>query len=163
MTSVQPPLQPLLHRAAVTTLVLSGLSAAGAYWATLPDSDPVVLKLPLLASFGFLFVIALMIASQFTQLTRRLYPHRLAGDEMNALTLKELRQLLASAPRMYRAVGLMGVLLLLGKLVLLGGVSWTTGSPFERRRAFGIGLYLCALYSIASPVLTAFARVRTRM
>ena len=54
---------------------------------------------------------------------------------------------------MYRAVGLMGVLLLLGTLVRLGGVSWTTGSPFERRHALGIGLYLCALYSIASPVL----------
>lgn len=141
------------------SLILATLNAAAAAWAASPGSDAGDLKVPLLLGFGFFFFIALLIASAFTRLARQLDPTRPTDGDLDGLRFKELRQLLLWSPVLHRVVGALGLLLFAGTLFAVGGVSWSTDSPFEQRHALGVALYVSALYAIASPVLAALARL----
>lgn len=148
-----------LRLADSASLLLAALNLAAAAWAGTSPSAAGLLKVPLLLSFGCFFVIALVIASRFTQLARQLDPTPATGGQLDGLQARELRRLLRWSPVLHKVVGALGLLLLVGTLLVVGGVTWTTGSPFEARHAIGIALYTCALYAIASPVLAALARL----
>jgi hypothetical protein len=92
-------------------------------------------------------------------LARQLDPTQPTGDDLDGLRIQELKRLLKWAPIPYRIAGVLGLLILALTLLTVGGVTWTTGSPFERRHAIGIGLYVAALYAIALPALAALARL----
>lgn len=141
------------------SLLLAFLNVAAAAWAASPTSDPGGLKVPLLLSFGFVFPVALLIASQFALLTRQLNPMQPTGGDLDGLQFKDLRRLLMWSPFLHKVVGVLGILVLVGTILLVGGVTWSTQSPFDQHHAVGIALYVSALYSIASPVLAALARL----
>jgi hypothetical protein len=148
-----------LRAAEYVSLSLAALNLATAAWAASPGSVAGDLKVPLLLSFGFCFVIALLIASQFQRLARQLDPTQPTGGDLDGLSFKHLKRLLLRAPALHRVVGALGIALFFVTLFGVGGVTWTTDSPFERRHAIGIALYVSALYAIATPVLAALARL----
>jgi hypothetical protein len=141
------------------SLILAALNLAAAAWAASPGSAASGLKAPLLLSFGFCFVIALLIASQFNLLVRQLDPTQPTGGDLDGLSFKDLKRLLSRSPVLHRVVGALGIALFFVTLFSVGGVTWTTDSPFERRHAIGIALYVSALYAIATPILAALARL----
>ncbi len=141
------------------SVFLAFLNGAAAAWAASPSFPVANLKVPLLSGFGFYFVVALLIASQFTLLARQLDPTQPTGGDLDGLQFRELRRLLRWSPVFHRVVGACGLLLLVVTLFVVGGVTWTTESPFEHRHALGIALYVSALYAIASPILAALARL----
>lgn len=141
------------------SLILAPLHAAAAAWAASPGSDADDLKVPLLLSFSFFFLFALLIASQFTLLARRLDPTLPTGGDLDGLQYTALRRLLRLSPVLHKVVGAFGLLLLVLTIFVVGGVSWSTDSPFEHRHAIGIALYVSAAYAIACPVLAALARL----
>ncbi len=151
--------RPLIKKIEVLSLILAGFNATAAILATASDSYVSYLKLPLLFGFGFYFIVALIVALQLTALANSLYPNRSSEGEFDGLQLKDIKRLLLWAPRPHRVVGLIGLLVFCATLIAVGGVTWNTGSPFEQHHAVGIGLYVAALYAIASPVLAAFARL----
>ena len=142
-----------------TSLVLATLSGAAAAWAASNSATADELKVPLLLGFGFYFVVALLIASQFTLLARQLDPTPPTSGDLDGLQFKELRRLLRWSPVLHKVVGALGLLILVVTLIAVGGVTWTTDSPFEQHHAMGIALYVSALYAIAAPVLAALARL----
>lgn len=144
-----------------TSLVLATLNGAAAAWAASTNSTADELKLPLLLSFGLYFAVALLIASQLTLLTRQLDAMQPTDGDLDGLQFKELRRLLRLSPALHKVVGALGLLTLVVTLIAVGGVTWTTDSPFEQRHAMGIALYVSALYAIAAPVLAALARLPT--
>jgi hypothetical protein len=141
------------------SLILATLNVAAAAWPASPGSAASDLKVPLLLGFGFYFVIALLIASQFTLLARQLDPTQATGGDLDSLQVKELRWLLLWSPVLHKVVGALGLLTFVVTLFVIGGVTWTTDSPFEHRHAMGIALYVFALYAIASPLLAALGRL----
>ena len=141
------------------SLILATLNLGAAAWVGSTGSAAEALKAPLLLSFGFCLVIALLIAAQFTLLARQLDPSEPTGGDLDGLRGKDLRRLLRWSPLLHRSVGALGLLLLMVTLLSVGGVTWTTGSPFERRHAIGLALYGAALYAIAAPILAALARM----
>jgi hypothetical protein len=150
-----------IHVAEYTSLVLATLNGAAAAWAASTSETADELKVPLLLSFSFYFAVALLIASQFTLLTRQLDPTQPTDGDLDGLQIKELRRLLRLSPALSKVFGAVGLLTLVVTLIAVGGVTWTTDSPFEQRHAMGIALYVSALYAIAAPVLAALARLPT--
>jgi hypothetical protein len=142
-----------------TSLVLATLNGAAAAWAASNSSTAGELKVPLLLGFGFYFVVALLIASQFTLLARQLDPTQPTDGDLDGLQFNALRRLLRWSPVLHKVVGALGLLTLVVTLIAVGGVTWTTDSPFEQRHAKGIALYVSALYAMAAPVLAALARL----
>jgi hypothetical protein len=141
------------------SLILATLNLAAAAWASTPGSAVGDLKVPLLLSFGFYFVIALLLASQFTLLARKLDPTQPTDGDLDGLQVRELGRLLRWSPVLHKVVGGLGLLLLMVTILVRGSVTWTTESPFEHHHAIGIALYLSALYAITSPLLAALARL----
>lgn len=148
-----------VRAAEYASLMLAALNLAAAAWAASSRSSAGALKMPLLLSFGFCFVIALLIASRFTRLARRPDATQPTGGDLDGLRFEELRGLLQRSPVLHRIVGALGLAILVVTLVLIGGVTWTTDAPFEQHHAVGMALYISALYAIASPVLAALARL----
>lgn len=151
--------RPLIHEIEVLSLILAGFNVTAAVLAASSDSYVSYLKLPLLVGFGFFFFVALVVASQFTPLANSLNPNRSIDGELDGLQFKHLKRLLLWSPRPHKIVGLLGLFVFCATMLGVGGVTWHTNSPFEQRHAIGIGLYVAALYAIASPVLAAFARL----
>lgn len=151
--------RPLIKKIEVLSLILAGFNATAAILATTSDSYVSYLKIPLLVGFGFYFIVALIVASQFTLLANSLYPNRSSDREFDGLQLKDMKRLLLWSPRPHKIVGSIGLFVFFATLITVGGVTWNTSSAFERHHAVGIGLYVAALYAIASPVLAAFARL----
>lgn len=149
----------LIHKIEILSLILAGFNIAAAILATSNDSSVSYLKLPLLAGFGFYFIVAIVIASQITPLVNSLYPNRSSDTEFDGLKLKDIKRLLLWSPCSYKVVGLIGLFVFCTTLVVVGGVTWNISSPFEQHHAVGIALYVAALYAIATPVLAAFARL----
>ena len=148
-----------IRAAECASLILVALNVAAAAWAASSGSAAGDLKVPLLVGFGFYFVVALLVASEFTLLARQLDPTQPTGGDLDGLGLRELRRLLLWSPVLHRVVGALGLLILVVTLFVVGGVTWTTDSPFDQRHAMGIALYVSALYAIASPILAALARL----
>ena len=151
--------RPLIHKIEVLSLILVGFNVTAAILATSSDSYVSYLKLPLLVGFGFYFIVALVVASQFTPLANSLYPNRSSDGDFDGLQLKDIKRLLLWSPLPHKVVGFIGLFVFCATLIAVGGVTWSTDSPFEQHHAVGIGLYVAALYAIASPVLAAFARL----
>ena len=151
--------RPLIHKIEILSLILAGFNVTAAILAASSDFYVSYLKLPLLVGFGLYFIVALVVASQFTPLANSLYPNRSIDGEFDGLQLKDMKRLLLWSPRPHKVVGLLGLLVFCATLLAVGGVTWNTSSPFEQHHAIGIGLYVAALYAIASPVIAAFARL----
>jgi hypothetical protein len=143
----------------VLSLALAGFNVTAAILAASSDSYVSYLKLPLLVSFGFYFIVALIVASQLTPLANRLHPNRSSDGDFDGIQLKDLKRLLLWAPLPHKVVGFIGLFVFCATLIAIGGVTWSNSAPFEQHHAVGIGLYVAALYAVASPILAAFARL----
>ena len=149
-----------MRRAAENTaLALAAANAGASLWAATSATAAGALKVPLLAGFVLFFVLVLVVVSQATLLARSRSPGPTHLEELEALSSEEWGQVLRRSPRFHKVIGILGVLMLLVTLVFVGGVSWSTGTPFEQRHAVGVALYVTALSAIVAPVLAAFARL----